>query len=688
MKTKFIFILCFKIIFIIAQNNENQNSIKDSIKTKKVKDINEIVISGTQKPVSKIDSPVNIEVYSASFFKKNPTSNLFESLQNINGVRPQLNCNICNTGDIHINGLEGPYTMVTIDGMPIVSALSTVYGLTGIPNSLIDRVEIIKGPASSLYGSEAVGGLINIITKNISNVPLLSLDFFSTSWLENNLDLGFKYKMTEKVESLIGINYFKYGNPIDNNNDNFTDITLQDRISIFKKVNFKRANNKLFTLAGRIFYEDRWGGELQWNKSYRGGDKIYGESIYTFRKELISKYELPFKEKLLFSTSYIEHNQNSVYGNIKFLADQNILFNQLNWDKKIKNHDLLYGVSHRYQFYNDNTVITIKPDKTNIISTFLQDEIMLATNHNLLFGYRLDYNNNHGFIHTPRLAYRYKLNDQNIIRFNSGTGFRLVNLFTEEHASLTGSREVVVKENLNPERSINANLNYYKKIRFNDYSLLTFDMSSWYTYFSNQIIPDYDTNPNQIIYQNLDGYSTIKGVSINFDYISSFGLKANISATIQDVKKHENQTSITPILTENFSANWSISYDIPKLFLSIDYTGNLYSPMRLPLLSDLDPRSPYSPWWSIQNIQFSFKKFTLFEIYGGIKNILNWTPNNGNPFIISRSFDPFDRNVQFDTNNQVIPTVENPYALTFDPTYVYAPNQGLRGFLGIRFNLN
>ena len=116
--------------------------------------LDEIVVSGTLKPVNRLESPVPVEVYRPSFFRKNPTPNVFEALQNINGVRPQLNCNVCNTGDIHINGLEGPYTLVMIDGMPIVSGLSTVYGLSGIPNSLIEQVEIVKGPASSLYGSE------------------------------------------------------------------------------------------------------------------------------------------------------------------------------------------------------------------------------------------------------------------------------------------------------------------------------------------------------------------------------------------------------------------------------------------------------------------------------------------------------------------------------------------------------
>jgi outer membrane receptor for ferrienterochelin and colicins len=166
-----------RIVFLVVFSSNAQQ--KDSLVVPISENyLDEIVISGTLKPVSRLATPVPVEVYSSAFLKKNPTSNIFEALQNVNGVRPQLNCNICNTGDIHINGLEGPYTMVTIDGMPIVSALSTVYGLSGIPNSLIDRIEIIKGPASSLYGSEAIGGLINIITKKLKMHHCLPPIFF------------------------------------------------------------------------------------------------------------------------------------------------------------------------------------------------------------------------------------------------------------------------------------------------------------------------------------------------------------------------------------------------------------------------------------------------------------------------------------------------------------------------------
>ena len=160
------------------------------------------------KAVKKLESPVAVEVYTPQFFKKNPTPSIFESLQNVNGVRPQLNCSVCNTGDIHINGLEGPYTMITIDGMPIVSSLASVYGLFGIPTQLIDRIEIVKGPASGLYGSEAIGGLINIITKSPDKAPLLSINVMSTNWQEHVLDIGTKFKIGKKAIFFTGHKLF------------------------------------------------------------------------------------------------------------------------------------------------------------------------------------------------------------------------------------------------------------------------------------------------------------------------------------------------------------------------------------------------------------------------------------------------------------------------------------------------
>ncbi|MEK9612878.1 MAG: TonB-dependent receptor plug domain-containing protein [Flavobacteriaceae bacterium] len=254
--------------------------------------LEEIVLSGTLKPVSKLNSPVPVEIYTQTFFKSNPTPSIFEALEIINGIRPQLNCNVCNTGDIHINGQEGSYTMVLIDGLPIVSGLSTVYGLSGIPQSLIERIEIVKGPASTLYGSEAIGGVINLITKLPENAPKFSFDSYASNWGEVNTDLGYQYRFSNKSSGLLGVNYMNYSNPKDINGDGFTDLTLQDRISLFNKLKF---GNKL-SLATRYVYEDRWGGQIQWSPKYRGGDQIYGESIYTSRVVFFFKNKI-YKKK-------------------------------------------------------------------------------------------------------------------------------------------------------------------------------------------------------------------------------------------------------------------------------------------------------------------------------------------------------------------------------------------------------
>lgn len=650
-------------------------------------DLDEVVVSGTMKEMSKLDSPVPVEVYTAKFFKANPTASIFDALQSINGVRPQLNCNICNTGDIHINGLEGPYTMVLIDGMPIVSGLSTVYGLSGIPQALIERVEVVKGPASTLYGSEAVGGLINIITKKPNNAPIFSADVFGTSWGEINTDIAGKFNVGKKTQSLLGINYFNYQNPIDNNNDNFTDLTLQNRISVFNKWNFDRKDNRIFSLAGRYVYEDRWGGEMQWNKAHRGSDEVYGESIYTNRWEFFGTYELPLKEKILFQFSANGHDQDSYYANTPFMAQQYIGFGQLNWFKTLGKHDFLTGLAYRYTYYNDDTPATGDASQTHLPALFVQDEITLHPQHKLLLGMRYDYNSLHGSILTPRMNYKWNSVDKNnILRVSVGNGYRVANVFTEDHSALTGARNVVFEEDLKPETSWNGNINFVKKIPAGS-SFIGLDVTAFYTYFTNKIIADYDTNPTEIRFANLNGHAISQGISLNMDVVFANGLKILAGGTLLDVYSEEEGVKVDQLFTEKFSGTWNAGYTFKNLGLTLDYTGNLYGPMRLPLLSELDPRSEYSPWWSIQNIQLTKSIGDKIEVYGGVKNLLNWTPNKGNPFIIARSHDPFDKDVVFDGAGQAMVTPNNPYGLTFDPSYVYGPNQGIHGFLGLRYSL-
>lgn len=649
-----------------------------------------VVVTGTLKEVTRLASPIPVEVFSPVFFRKNPTPNIFESLSIVNGVQPQVNCNVCNTGDIHINGLEGPYTMILIDGMPIVSSLATVYGLSGIPNSLVKRMEIIKGPASTLYGSEAVGGVINIITQDASDGPTLRMDAFGTSVGEFNLDVSGGWK-TGSSRSLLGMNYFHYTTPADVNYDNFTDVTLQRRASLFNKWNFGRPSGKNASLAARYVYEDRWGGELQWTSEYRGSSIYYGESIRTNRAELIGNYALAGDADWQIDYSWNYHLQDSYYGTVKYLAQQQVAFAQLRHTRKLGEHDLLLGLPFRYIAYDDNTPGTAEGNGTNqpaytyLPGIFVQDEITFSPRLTALLGARYDHHNIHGNIFTGRASLKYAPDAHQTFRLTSGDGFRVVNLFTEEHAALTGSRDVVIMEDLAPERSWNVNLNYTRFIpRPNGY--INLDASLFYTYFTNKIVADYNSDPNEIRYSNLDGFAVSQGLTVNADVAFSDAFKLNAGVTWMDVYRVDRRISDSPIpqvQAPSFSGTFAATFSASAHRLSVDLTGKVYGPMYLPVVPN-DFRPSQSPWFGLVNLQVTKSFGNRWEIYGGVKNLLNFIPSN--PLL--HPDDPFDRagGPYFDTSGNPRPDT-NPYGYTFDTSYNYAPVQGIKGFLGVRFTI-
>jgi outer membrane receptor for ferrienterochelin and colicins len=683
-------------LYIIRCEHDLYETITDTIKSTSnlIKhnielyvQLNEVVVSSTLKEVLKTESPIWVEVYNEKFFKRNPVPSLFENLQTINGVRPQINCGVCSTGDIHLNGMEGPYTMVLIDGMPIVSGLATVYGLFGIPSGLIERIEIIKGPASTLYGSEAVAGVINVITKNKLNTPQFGINIFANNHTEINTDILSNYSLNKQLNLITGLNIYTNPIAIDNNEDNFTDIPVQQRYSLFNKLMFNKNNKSYHSLAFRYIHEDRWGGEMQFNKQFRGGDSVYGESIITKRYEIIGNSEIRSSKnnyKLMYSFS--SHKQDAAYGENIFLADQKIFFIQPYTNFTIKNTDLLVGCSYRFNYYDDNTPATADqngnnnmPSVTHLPGCFIQAESKLSHQHKLLYGIRNDYNSTHGFVFSPRLAYKYTPNIKNTFRISSGNGYRIVNLFTEEHAALTGARKVMIAEKLKPEQSWNINAVYTRNIYLKK-TYLSIDLSVFHTHFSNKIIPDYNTYDTAIIYKNLMGYAINRGASLSTELNYANNIKIIGGLIFMDVNVY-NETpqgliKERQLLTERFSGVLNFSYYLQAINLSIDYTANIYAPMRLPLQEN-DFRPEYSPWYSIQNVQITKKFKSKIEVFAGIKNLLNFTPP---AYSIMRAHDPF--------NKQAHNLQDNPFGYSFDTSYIYTSFQGRRYFLGIRYNLH
>ena len=375
--------------------------------------LKEMVISGTLRLIDKKESPIPIAVYKAQFLNSVPSPSLVQATNQITGLRPQFNCSVCNTGDIHINGMEGAYSMIVIDGMPIMGGLSTVYGLQGIPTSIIDQLEVIKGPASTVYGSEAMAGLINVVTKNIDCVPKLSLDFNISSWGELQTSIVYKLINKQRFKAFSSIDIFNYNNPIDNNDDGFTDLSLKNRYSIFNKFQFfnKNGDNPL-NLTLRYLNEDRWGGQMNFTDQDRGQNTVYGESVLTNRVEASSFYQFSESKNLKWQNSFSFHHQRSWYGLVEYEAKQIIGFSQLTWHKSLgKKNNFLSGFAMRYNSYNDNTVATLKADNWWLPGFFLQDNFKFSDNQQLLFGWRTDFHSKHGFINSPRINYQLNIKD-------------------------------------------------------------------------------------------------------------------------------------------------------------------------------------------------------------------------------------------------------------------------------------
>ncbi len=682
----FLFMLNGYHSYTLTVNLPEETTAKHKIQLKPMnKDLEEVVVTGSLRETGKDESPVNIDIITPKLFQRTNTPTLMEAASMINGVRPQVNCNVCNTGDIHINGMEGPYTLVLIDGMPIVSGLSSVYGLSGIPIGMIERLEVMKGPASSLYGSEAMGGIINVITKKHNTSPRFFTDYSITSYLENNLDLSTTTNLGKKTHLLIGSNAFWYNTVKDINNDEFTDVTLQKRISLFSKLNIERSSNKQFSIGARWLFEDRWGGQTNWTKHFKGSDSIYGETIETQRAELIANYEWPLREKIMTQLSYNYHVQNSYYGQTSFDAIQNTGFIQTYWDKSINSRNkLLIGASLKHLYYDDNTPVTQidsvsnRPEYTMTKGLFTQWETTFGKKDNatLLTGIRLDHHPIYKFITSPRIAFKWTPHYRVITRLNLGSGFRIVNVFTEDHAALTGARDVVFTEKIEPETSYNGSLNIIYKMPFLRTRVITLDLNGFYYHFTNKIIANYDIDPNKVIYANLSGYAYTRGGSLNVHYISNGNLKLNIGATYTEVyninvDSIDHQLRTWQLNTPKFTGTYLISYTINKLQLKFDLNGTVTGPQRLAILPK-DFRPEFSPWYTILNLQVSKELKNGSELYIGAKNLLNFIPQHP----IMRPFDPFDKTASDATTN--------PNGYTFDPSYNYAPVQGLRGYMGFR----
>lgn len=634
----------------------------------------EMVVTGTMRKTYVKDSPVQVNVVKAVQLQQGKTSsNIMDLISSVNGLSTQLNCGVCGTNAIRINGVEGPNTAVLIDGMPIMGALASVYGLNGISPSIIDQVEVIKGPQSTLYGTQALGGVVNIITKNPALTPTFSADVYTKSTEEGNINIAYSPSF-DRFEGFVSGNILRLENYFDENGDNFNDLVKQSRISLFGKGTLLGKNKEQrLNVVTKFYRENRTGGLEQYSDDLRGSDQIYGESIYTNRFEFLTEYRPDgFNQQLRVNGAFTYHDQDSFYGTEWYNAQQGIVFGQATWDQPIGEHfQLLTGTTIRYETYNDNTPATADGTSRRWIPGIFSQGEWKTGDFTFLGGLRIDHHSKHGYVTAPRLSAKFSPSMMTTLRISAGTGFRVVNVFTEDHAALTGSRDVVFNEDLEPEesRSITASLEQTLAFGTNP---MTLSLDGFYTHFSNKIIPDYEQDPNLIVYENLNGFSVTRGFSVGLEQnLTAFPLTYNASVTIMDVYSEENGQRQALAYAPEFTGVFGATYDFRSLNISLGYNGNLMGPKRMPdnYAEDFG-RSSRSPAYSTHDLKIT-KEFTNvnsetgfgLEAYLSAENIFNYT--QGSPLV----------------------GADDPFGSDFDTIYTWGPILGRTLSIGARLNL-
>jgi outer membrane receptor for ferrienterochelin and colicins len=626
--------------------------------------LNPLVVTATRKQTFVSESPVKVDVVPGSYLRTMAATSLMESIQHVNGLYQQVDCAVCYTNNIRINGMEGPYTAVLIDGQPIMSSLASVYGLNGINPSLIERIEIIKGPSSTLYGSDAMGGVINVITKDPRFAPRLAVDAQRTSHGAANLEFA-AAPSWGGVRGLVSGSLYRQGTFVDDNGDGYSDMPLDTRLSLFGKVHFPAARGGGLSLAGKYYHEDRFGGEREWTRAQRGSDTVYGESIYTDRFELLGRWGVPVAvEGLALDFSLTHHRQDAMYGDSPYEADQQIVAATLVWDTRLgQRHDLLLGIGGDYEAFDDATPATPEPVRRFTPGLFVQNEYSATRAVKLLGGVRVDHHRDHGAIVSPRAAVKVEPFHNSAIRLNAGTGFRVVDLFTEDYAALMHTRRLVTATGLEPERSYNVTLNVNQIVEWGDNPMMI-DVDLFYTHFTNRIIPDYDTDPSQIIYHNLDGFAVTRGVGLSLNQnVTVMPLFYTLGITFQDVFYEHVGVREEELFAAAFKGVWSATYTLARPGIALDYTGTVVGPMRLPAYDAPFERATRSETYAVHNLMATWRGRHGVEVYGGIRNVLDYT--------------------------QPSPIVDpaNPFGDSFDTAWVYGPLVGRSLLLGVRYGL-
>ncbi|MGY0391000.1 TonB-dependent receptor [Bizionia sp. KMM 8389] len=678
--------------------------------------LEEVVISATRNRISKKEAPVIVNVLSPKLFKATQSISLADGLNYQPGVRVETNCQNCGFTQVRLNGLEGQYTQVLVNSRPVFSALNGVYGLEQIPVSIIERVEVVRSGGSALFGSNAIAGTVNVITKEPVNDSWeinTNLGIIDGTTLDRNVNLNASLISEDLNSGVTVYGIYRNRDAYDANNDGFSEITKLNNNSLGAKAFLRPNDNSRIGLDFTAIREYRRGGdridlapqftditeELDHNTVFSGIDyELFDDSGKNSGSAYISVQHTD-RDSYYGGLGGGQSKTDSIAANNAFGKTTDLaLVAGAKYTHKFKRDIITTGVEYRLNDTNDAIIgyNRVVDQKVNSIGLYTQYEWKPSEKFTALVGARLDHVNVDGYytiqdiarssnvnetVLSPRLTLLYNINSALQFRGGYARGFRAPQAFNEDlHISSVGGEQlfVILSEDLESEFSnaYTASFNYIKD--FNKMQT-NFLVEGFYTTLENPftIVSTGASLPNgSILEESRNGSGAyVAGVNFELSISPSPVFMFQAGTTIQRSTYKDDQVlfeadgsvpeeedvildefvrspNVYGFINTNWTPNEALKFDVTG-----SYTGSMITPHVISESGYIDLVDTEAFFDMTAKITYHFDPIENFhvELSGGIQNIFNSYQNN------------------FDSG---------PLR---DSVFIYGPNHPRTYFIGLKF---
>ena len=653
--------------------------------------LEEVVV--TQKRANTMKSQwqvANLHTMSSGELLKAACCNLSESFSTNPSIDVNFSDAVTGNKQIKMLGLTSPYILMAEENIPAMRGASQAYGLSFVPGTWIESIQITKGAGSVINGYESISGQINYEIEKPINARPFFLNLYTSEDSRYELNAHTKVKLSDKwATSLLA-----HGNvrqrKSDHNHDGFIDNPIGNQINLLNRWQYSNAEKGWVSFVNLNYMKDeRQAGQIGYNpQTDKGTTNAWGSEVNSERFTLSNKTgyvfpDTPYKSIGL-QNSFQSHRQDSYFGLNSYDIHQKSWYGNLIYNSIIGNtqHKFATGLSGTYDDYNEQlTTSALAGDFSRIdrsVGAFFEYTYDNSSNFSFVAGIRADSHNNLGNFITPRFHLRYNPWKEATFRLSAGRGKRAANVIAENQQLLASSRQLHIVGGdggklygLNPEIAWNYGASFLQAFKiWGKNAELSVDF--YRTHFDNQVVVDLDHSPQQALFYNLDGKSFANSLQAEVSISPAKGLDFKAAYKYYDVQTQFTKGQLEKTLTPKHRWFANIAYETADTHENnhsqwkFDVTFNWLGEQRLPstATNPLPYRlSDYAPSFATLNAQITRVFSKTFEVYVGGENITNYKQANG------------------------ILAADAPFGAYFDSTMQYAPAFGQMYYAGLRFKL-